>query len=175
MALSDQPQPAATPRYGCLRRFLALPACVLVTACASVAHGRPATSSAASQTRAAASRQAPSQWPDVANYNAIVIAVKVRDQALGLRPWNEKAYAAQLALRTLATLAGTMRPGSCARFVAHVYDELWDLSDAYPSENWRPMFAVVAHDPSVVSQCAAPRVPQIRARIGPVLTGTPES
>ncbi len=89
-------------------------------------------------------------------YNVIVAAVKARDQALRLRAWNEKAYAADLALRTLITLAGQVRAGRCARFVAHVYDELSDLRQAYAGEDWRPMVAVVAHDPSAPSECRPP-------------------
>ena len=88
----------------------------------------------------AVARQTRSRWPDPANYNAITVAVKVRNQALHLKAWNEKAYAAQLALGTLVTLEGAMLPGRCARFVAHLYDELADLSQAYPGENWHPMF-----------------------------------
>ena len=92
-------------------------------------------------------------WPDASNYNVIVAAVAARSQALHLRAWNEKAYAAELALRTLITLAGQIRTGKCAGFVAHIYDELTDLSQAYPGEDWRPLVAMVAHDPSVASQC----------------------
>ncbi len=94
-----------------------------------------------------------SVWPDASNYNVVVAAVAARSQALHLRAWNEKAYAAELALRTLITLAGQIRTGKCAGFVAHIYDELTDLSQAYPGEDWRPLVAVVAHDPSVASQC----------------------
>jgi cellulase/cellobiase CelA1 len=149
-----------------LSRFLVLAACVLVTACASSSRDRPATRTAVGQT-AADRRSTLSQWPDPANYTTIVIAAKVRNQALHLRPWNEKAYAAQLALRTLMTLAGTMRAGKCADFVNHIFDELMDLSQAYRGEKWKPMFVVVAHDPSVASQCAAPRAFDRRPRFRP--------
>jgi hypothetical protein len=121
----------------------------------------------------AAARQTRSRWPDPANYNAIVVAVKVRDQALHLTAWNEKAYAAELALGTLVTLEGSMLPGSCARFVAHLYDELADLSQAQPGENWRPMFDVVAHDPSAASQCAAPRGSHTGAKPRPAPISAP--
>ena len=147
-----------TSRIGFLSRFLMLAACVLVTACASVASDRPAAPAAGTRT-AFALRASRSQWPNPANYHTIVVAIEARNQALHLRAWNQKAYAAQLALNTLASLAGTMRPGTCARFVAHIYDELADLSQAYPGEQWKPMFVVVARDPSVTSQCAAPRAP----------------
>jgi hypothetical protein len=149
--------------------LLVLAACVLVTACASGVRDRPATSATVGQT-VSARRSTSSQWPDPANYHTIVVAIEARNQALHLRAWNQKANAARLALGTLATLAGTMRPGKCARFVAHIYDELADLSQAYRGEQWKPMFVVVAHDPSVASQCAAPRAPA-RLRITPVAIG----
>jgi hypothetical protein len=61
--------------------------------------------------------------------------------------------------RSLLTLEHKLRPGNCATFVAHVYSELMDLSQAYAGEDWRPMFVVVAHDRSVASQCKAPSLP----------------
>jgi hypothetical protein len=155
-----------------VRRFSVVAACILVTACASAGSARPPARPAPNQTVAVA-HQIRSRWPDPANYNAIIVAVKVRDQALHLKAWNQKAYAAQLALRTLATLEGTMLPGSCARFVAHLYDELADLSQAYPGENWQPMFAVVAHDPSVASQCAPPQGAHTGPRVTPLQISPP--
>jgi hypothetical protein len=159
------------------KRFSVFAACVAVTAGASVASAHPAARPAPRHNVAAA-RQTPSLWPDLANYRAIVIAVKVRDQALHLRAWNQKSYAAQLALETLATLAGTMLPGKCASFVAHIYDELADLSEAYAGENWQPLVEVVAHDPTARSQCSAPRAAHIgpkpkpgRTRTSTILTG----
>jgi hypothetical protein len=157
---SNSPNPGATTQPGSpfatrVRRCSVFAACVAVTACASAKSARPPTRPAPSQTVAAAPQTRP-RWPDPANYNAITVAVKVRNQALHLKVWDQKAYAAQLALRTLATLVGSMLPDKCARFVAHLYDELADLSQAYPGENWHPMFTVVAHDPSTSSQCSAP-------------------
>jgi hypothetical protein len=155
---------------GARRCSLFAAVCVAVTACASVASARPLARPAPRQI-AAVARQTPSRWPDPANYNAIIVAVKVRDQALHhLKAWNEKAYAAQLALGTLATLAGTMLPGRCARFVAHLYDELADLSQAYAGENWQPLLQVVAHDPSARSQCSAPRTAHIGPKPAPART-----
>jgi hypothetical protein len=153
-------------------RLSVLAACLAVTACGAVTSVRAPARPAARQT-AAAARPTPSQWPDPANYNTIIVAVKVRDQALRLKAWNQKAYAAQLGLGTLATLAGTMLPGTCARFVAHLYDELTDLSQAYPGENWQPMFVVVAHDPSAASQCSAPRTAHTGPKPTPARTSTP--
>ena len=91
------------------RRFSIFAACVAVTACASATTARPRVRPATGQS-VAVGRQTRSRWPDPANYNAIVVAVKVRNQALHLKVWDQKAYAAQLALRTLATLVGSMLP-----------------------------------------------------------------
>jgi hypothetical protein len=155
-----------------VRRCSVFAACVAVTACASVGSARPPARPAPGQTVAVA-RQTRSRWPDPANYNTITVAVKARNQALHLKTWDEKAYAAQLALGTLVTLADSMLPGRCARFVAHLYDELADLSQAYPGEDWQPMFDVVAHDPSAASQCAAPRGAHIGPKPMPARISTP--
>jgi len=173
----NSPNTAGTTRPRSLlatgvRRCSVFAACVAVTACAAARSARPPARPAHGQTVAVA-LQTRSRWPDPANYNAIIVAVKVRNQALHLKAWNEKAYAAQLALGTLATLAGSMLPGRCARFVAHLYDELADLSQAYPGENWRPMFDVVAHDPSATSQCATPRRTHAGAKPMPAPISTP--
>lgn len=154
------------------RRFSIFAACVAVTACAAATTARPPVQPATGQTVPAA-RQTRSRWPDPANYNAIIVAVKVRNQALDLKMWNEKAYAAQLALGTLTTLEGSMLPGRCARFVAHLYDELADLSQAHPGEDWQPMFDVVARDPSASSQCSAPRTAHIGLKPMPARFSTP--
>ena len=168
----NSPNTAATTRPRSLfatgaRRFSVFAACVAVTACASVRSARPHARPAPNQT-AAVTHQIRSSWPDPANYNAIIVAVKVRDQALHLKAWNEKAYGAQLALWTLTTLEGSMLPGRCARFVAHLYDELADLSQAHPGEDWQPMFDVVAHDRSAASQCTTPRGAHPGPRVTPL-------
>ncbi len=130
-------------------RFLALPLCLLAIACGAAPQNHHTVSSDPAQSR--------SQWPDQANYNTIVVASNVRDQALHLRAWDQKAYAAELGLDTLVTLEHTMFPGRCASFVAHLYAELMDLHDAYPGENWHPMLVVVSRDPTVASQCRPKR------------------
>jgi hypothetical protein len=143
-----------------MRRISVLLLCALAAGCASQDSGgviRPALGD--SSTTAGALR-----WPGKADYNAIAVAVKVRNQALRLTASNQKAHAAQLGMTTLVPLEHTMATGPCAAFVAHIYDELMDLNQAYPGEDWRPMVRVVAHDPSVVSQCASPGV---RAHLGP--------
>jgi hypothetical protein len=172
---SPNPGPTTQPRSPfatAARRFSIFAACVAVTACASATTARPRVRPATGQS-VAVGRQTRSRWPDPANYNAIVVAVKVRNQALHLKVWDQKAYAAQLALRTLATLVGSMLPKRCARFVAHIYDELADLSQAYPGENWHPMFTVVAHDPSASSQCSAPRTAHTGPKPTPARISTP--
>ena len=174
----NSPNTAATTRPRSLlatgvRRFSVFAACVAVTACASAGSARPPAGVTPAHAVSVA-RPIRSRWPDPANYNAIIVAVKVRDQALHLKMWNEKAYAAQLALGTLTTLEGSMLPGRCARFVAHVYDELADLSQAHRGEDWQPMFDVVAHDPSAASRCSAPRTAHIGPKPTPARFSTPE-
>jgi hypothetical protein len=64
-----------------------------------------------------------------------------------------------------------MLPGRCAQFVAHLYDELADLNQAYAGENWQPLVKDVAHDPSAQSQCLAPRT---GPKPKPTRTSTPQ-
>jgi hypothetical protein len=101
----------------------------------------------------------PSRWPADGDYQAIAVAAHVRLDALRLG-WRQKQYAAYLALFTLETLH-PMLPGPCATFAAHIYAELLDLHAAYQGEDWRPMVAVVRHDPSVASVCKPPPQPHI--------------
>jgi hypothetical protein len=126
-------------------RFLALLLCFVAIGCGVAAHNRQPVSADPTQSR--------SQSHDEASYNTIVIAIELRDQALHLKAWNEKSYAAELGLLTLVTLEHTTLPRTCASFAAHLYAELLDLHDAYPGENWHPMFVVVSHDPTVASRC----------------------
>jgi hypothetical protein len=167
--LTDRsPSNRATKPCLALAAILALAASLALAACGAASHSAPSHSAApAPGQTVAVPHQIRSRWPDPANYNAIIVAVKVRDQALHLKMWNQKAYAAQLALGTLVTLEGSMLPGRCAHFVAHLYDELADLSQAQTGEDWQPMFDVVAHDPSAASQCAAPRGAHSGPRVTP--------
>lgn len=129
-------------------RFLAIPLSLLAVGCGAVPNPEHTASHDPAERH--------SQWPDSGNYTTIVLATRARDQALHLKAWNQKAYAAQLGLDTLVTLEHTMLLGICANYVAHLYDELLDLHDAYPGEEWHPMSVVVSHDPTAASQCRRP-------------------
>jgi hypothetical protein len=139
-----------------------LGACVVIAGCGAA--GQRHVSQPSTPTPVA------SQWPGDGDYNTITTAVKVRDQALRLRPWNQKAYAARLGLGTLVSLQGKLLPDRCATFVGHIYAELTDLNQAYAGEDWRPMFVVVARDPTVASQCKPPP-----SFIGPSIPSLPAS
>jgi hypothetical protein len=138
-----------------LAASLAFAASLVLVASGDASHSAPSRGRSRGAAADRGARRQASAWPDAAEYSTIVTAVRFRDQALRLKAWNQKARAAQLGMAMLVTLAGTFVPGKCAVFVAHIYDELWDLGDAYAGENWQPMFAVVAHDPTVASQCRA--------------------
>jgi hypothetical protein len=93
-----------------------------------------------------------SQWPSAGDYNTIATARSALHQALfKLTHWNQRAYAAGLAMRTLLTLR--MLPGPCATYTSRLYDELWGLADAQPSEDWRPLKVLVRRDPPLRVVC----------------------
>jgi hypothetical protein len=101
--------------------------------------------------------EAPSQWPDAADYQSIKVAVEVRDHALLREPdWRRKAGMAQTAMLTLQSLRGHLLPGTCAAFVKDLYDELWSLSDGYQGEDWRPLVVWVNRHPAFEASCRRP-------------------
>jgi hypothetical protein len=100
-------------------------------------------------------RAALSPWPSAGDYQTIKIAAAVRDHALFHESdWRRKSYAAQLALTTLMTVR--LAAGPCATFVTGVYGNLRDLLDAYPGEDWRPLYAVVRQEPPLSLVCQRP-------------------
>ncbi len=122
--------------------------------------GRTAGGSRSSESVLATPPQPPSQWPSPEDYQAIAVAARVRSDALYRLDWRQKQYAAFLALDTLRDLH-VMLPGPCATFAVHIYAELLDLHSAYRGEDWRPMVAIVRHDPDVAQVCKPPRRPHI--------------
>jgi hypothetical protein len=92
--------------------------------------------------------------PSEADYGAVVSARVVIHQALREPNWHGKSYGALLGMKALMTIH-PIASARCAWFVNRTYDELRDLLDAYPGENWAPMVTVVHHDPPVTI-CRAP-------------------
>ena len=127
-----------------------------------VAVGAPVTPVSASlrlvpaHPRDAATASAPrSPRPDTADWEKIKTAASLRRLALAPhRSDRFRAFAASLALSELVSLH-RLAPGVCTTAVTYLYDNLLDLENAYPGENWAPLRRAVAHEPSI--HACAPR------------------
>jgi hypothetical protein len=54
-----------------------------------------------------------------------------------------------------------VRPGLCATAVSYLYDNLLDLHDAYPGEDWRPLRRLIHTQPSLRACAPKPsRMPE---------------
>jgi hypothetical protein len=76
---------------------------------------------------------------------------------MGLAPHRTarfRAFAGFLGLSELATV-NPPAPGPCRVAVTYLTNNLRDLEDAYPGENWAPLRRLVATEPSI--QACAPR------------------
>lgn len=106
----------------------------------------------------AARRERPGQ----ADWQRIKAAAHLRDLALEPhRTAHFRAFSAFLGLSELVTIH-PLGPGRCATAVIYLYDNLLDLHDATPGENWTPLRRLVAKEPSI-NACA----PRERRRVGP--------
>src|SRR5262249_26350601 len=75
--------------------------------------GCGASSSAPLEARAAVTPEPVSQWPNAGTYNALKVAIAVRNSALRDHDWERKAYGAELALLTLTHPIPRLAPGRC--------------------------------------------------------------
>ena len=80
-------------------------------------------------------------------------AARLRAMALAPgRTARYRAFAAYLGLSGLMSLHPIL-PGRCATAISYLYDNLLDLADAYPGEDWRPLRHLIHKQPSL-SVCA---------------------
>ncbi len=100
--------------------------------------------------------------PNRADWERIRAAAGLRRLALAPhRSAHFRAYAAFLGLSELTTIR-PLGPGPCATAVTYLYDNLLDLQDASPGENWNPLHRLVAKEPPIRA-CAPPQ----SRRVGP--------
>lgn len=98
------------------------------------------------------SRLTPSDWVKVKN------AARLRRLALApRRSAFYRAFAAELGLSGLTTLH-PIRRGRCAIAISYLYDNLLDLSHAYPGEDWQPLRRLISKQPPL-SVCAPKPAP----------------
>ncbi|MGZ4331060.1 MAG: hypothetical protein ACXVXL_24020 [Solirubrobacteraceae bacterium] len=93
--------------------------------------------------------------PSRADWEKIRAAARLRMIALAAhRTARFRAFAAYLGLTELVSIR-SFAPGRCATAVTDLYDNLLDLENAYPGENWNPLRRAVAKQPSI--HACAPR------------------
>jgi hypothetical protein len=113
---------------------------------------RPASSHGALASTGSATR---SSRPNRADWERIQTAARLRDMALAPhRTAHFRAFAAYLGLSELVSIHPLAR-GRCATAVTYLYNNLLDLENAYPGENWTPLRRAVAKEPSI--HACAPR------------------
>ena len=96
-----------------------------------------------------------SSRPNRADWEKIETAARLRRTALARhRTAHFRAFAASLGLSELVSIH-PLAPGRCATAVTYLYDNLLDLDNAYPGENWNPLRRAVAKQPSI--HACAPR------------------
>jgi hypothetical protein len=70
-----------------------------------------------------------------------------------------RSFAAYMGLTALLRLH-PVRPGRCATAISYLYDNLLDLHDAYPGENWRPLRRLIHKQPPL-RVCAPNTTPHV--------------
>jgi hypothetical protein len=147
------------------RTLIATAAAAILTGVSGVAagHGLPAPRRAAAEGgRITWVHRGRPARPDEADWERIKAAAHLRDLALQPhRSAHFRAFSAFLGLSELVTIH-PLGPGRCATAVVYLYDNLLDLHDATPGENWNPLRRLVAKEPSIRA-CA----PRERRRVGP--------
>lgn len=127
-----------------------------VTAAGSRASAPPRVAPAHRPYASADSTTRPSR-PDKADWAKIKTAASLRRLALAPhRTSRFRAFAAVLGLGELVSIHH-LAPGRCLTAVTAVYDNLLDLENAYPGENWGPLRRAVAKEASI--DACAPRPP----------------
>ena len=97
---------------------------------------------------------------DAADWATVQNVVRLRTMALApRRTATYRSFAAYMGLTALLHLH-PVRPGRCATAVSYLYDNLLDLHDAYPGEDWRPLRHLIRKQPSP-RVCAPNATPHI--------------
>lgn len=101
--------------------------------------------------------------PNKVDWQKIQAAARLRTMALAHdRTARFRSFAATLGLGELASIH-RLAPGRCLTAVTDLYDNLLDLENAYPGENWNPLRRAVAKEPSI--HMCAPRDTPVRAAV----------
>ena len=121
----------------------------------------PAAFRTSASSRSASARNSPSATaalssrPNKADWNKIKTAAHLRNMALAPhRTARFRSFTATLGLGQLASIH-PLAPGRCRNAVIDLHNNLLDLADAFPGENWGPLRRAVAKQPSI-NACAPP-------------------
>ena len=96
--------------------------------------------------RPAANAPRPSHL-DAADWAIVKNVVRMRTMALAPgRTATYRSFAAYMGLTALLHLH-PVRHGRCAVAISYLYDNLLDLRDSYPGENWRPLRRLIRTQP----------------------------
>jgi hypothetical protein len=91
----------------------------------------------------------PTYQLQAADWTTVQNAVRLRAMALSPgRTALYRSFAADMALRGLTSLHPVV-PARCAVAVSYLYDNLLDLYNAYPGEDWRPLQHLIKKQPSL--------------------------
>jgi hypothetical protein len=105
----------------------------------------------------AASAHPPAR-PNKADWHKIQTAAQLRTMALARhRTARFRSFTASLGLGQLASIH-PLAPGRCRNAVIDLFNNLLDLENAFPGENWNPLRRAVAKEPSI--HACAPRRPR---------------
>jgi hypothetical protein len=116
---------------------------------------RVSTSRSASAQNPNSATAALSSRPNKADWNKIKTAARLRNMALAPhRTARFRSFAAMLGLGQLASIH-PLAPGRCRTAVIDLHNNLLDLEEAVPGENWGPLRRAVAKEPSI--HACAPR------------------
>jgi hypothetical protein len=87
--------------------------------------------------------------PNKADWHKIQSAAHLRKMALARhRTARFRSFAATLGLGQLASIR-PLAPGRCLTAVTDLFNNLRDLANAVPGENWDPLRRAVAKEPSI--------------------------
>jgi hypothetical protein len=87
--------------------------------------------------------------PNEADWHKIQAAAHLRHMALARhRTPRFRSFAATLGLGQLASVH-PLAPGRCLTAVIYLHNNLLDLANAFPGENWGPLRQAVAKEPSI--------------------------
>ena len=130
---------------------------VMIATLASTGASRPPTRS--QQWRNTAAQTPRTSRLDAADWATVHSVVRLRAMALAPgRSARYRSFAAHMGLSGLMSLH-PIRPGRCATAVSYLYDNLLDLHDAYPGEEWRPLRRLIRKQPPL-SVCSPKATPQ---------------